>query len=68
MTKKYWTEINGFTAKSLEWEGKFDLSIYKGNEEVYRNLTFAYSLKDCSTIIRRELGLKGKRINWISES
>lgn len=24
-----------------------------------------YSLKDCSTMIRHDLGLKGKRIKWI---
>lgn len=66
MTKKYKAEIGEYTAESLEWEGKYDLYIYKGEEEIFRNPTFSYSLKDNSTVIRRELGLKGKRITWVA--
>lgn len=64
MTTKYKSEIGEFTAKSLEYEGKFDLNIYRGEVEIYRHPVFCYSLKDLSTVIRKHLGLKGKRIVW----
>ena len=67
MTRKHTAEINGFTIKSLEWDDKFDLSIYQSGHEVYRSPVILYSLKDCSSIVRRELGLKGKSIKWDTE-
>jgi transcriptional regulator with XRE-family HTH domain len=67
-TTKWITTINGYTAKSLEWSGRFDLWIYdENNEEVFRSRTSIYSLRDASTTIRQQLGLKGKRITWGKE-
>lgn len=68
MVNKYISMVGEFTAKSMEWDGKFDLYIYKGDEEIYCSPVYLYSLKDCSTTIRRKLGLKGKRINWVSDN
>lgn len=67
MTKKHTVKIKDFTIISLEWDDKFDLSIYQNGNEIYRSPVLLYSLKDCSTIVRQELGLKGKSIKWITE-
>lgn len=42
----------------------FDLSIYQGEEEVYRSRVLLYSLDDAAKIIRRELKLGRKSIAW----
>ncbi len=69
MTQKWITTVDGYTVKSLEWNGSFDLKIYdENNEEVFRSRTSIYSLRDASTVIRRQLDLKGKRIKWEKEN
>lgn len=62
--KKHKAVIGEYTARVMEWNDTFDLHIYKGEELIFRNRTFAYSLKDCATIIRHQLDKKGIRIKW----
>ena len=64
MAIRYKATIEEHKAVCLDYEGQFDLSIYKDEEEVYYHPTMLYSLKDASKIIRHHLGLKGKRITW----